>query len=62
VITRALRFPRLVFGLYLVIFFTGADAPPKRAKPVAEHLFFRCKLLINPSYLKGLPIGTNRGI
>ena len=30
--------------------------------PVAEHLFFRCKLLINPSYLKGLPIGTNRGI
>jgi hypothetical protein len=47
--TRALSFPRLVFGLYLVIFFTSADAPPKRAKPVAEHLFFRCKLFINPS-------------
>jgi len=40
---------QVVVGLGVAVFLTGADAPTKRIKPVAEHLFFRCKLLINPS-------------
>ena len=44
-----------IAALAVALFLTGADAPAKRIKPAAEHLFFRCKLLINPSSGEATP-------
>src|SRR6516164_11546497 len=38
-----------VAALLGVVFLGGADTSTKRIKPAADHLFFRCKLLINPA-------------
>jgi imidazolonepropionase-like amidohydrolase len=47
--TALLRLVQAFVSLTIVLFLAGADAPTKRIKPIAEHVFFRCKLLINPS-------------
>jgi hypothetical protein len=44
-----------IVALAVALFLSGADAPAKRIKPAAEHLFFRCKLLINPSSGETIP-------
>src|SRR5207302_8494727 len=38
-----------VAGMLVVALLLEADASTKRVKPAADHLFFRCKLLINPA-------------
>jgi enamidase len=53
--TTVFRPLQVVVGLTALVFLTGGDAPTKRIKPVAEHLVFRCKLLINPSSGETLP-------
>jgi imidazolonepropionase-like amidohydrolase len=62
---------RATFAPVLVLLLGGpllrsdaGDAPGKRDKPSAEHLFFRCKLLINPATRETIPdalIETNGG-
>ena len=47
--TILFRLAQTLAGLLIVILLAGADASAKRVKPAAEHLFFRCKLLINPA-------------
>jgi imidazolonepropionase-like amidohydrolase len=55
---------RLATAFAVAVFLTGAEAPAKRIKPAAEHLVFRCKLLINPATRETIPdalIETNGG-
>jgi imidazolonepropionase-like amidohydrolase len=46
---------RNAIAVALALSLIGADTPNGRIKPAADHLLFRCKLLINPSTGEAIP-------